>query len=113
MSRQPLREYVAERETVGQSRLRAHLHGLHWNKAPLPPRFHRCWPQTKTIDRQLPTSYRCACGGYSLDGKKWISRNSRRRRGSVTRALARSRQQPEPLGFWDEEEAGSARPVGD
>jgi hypothetical protein len=54
------------------------LGGVMWNKSPLPPRWHRCRPQT----RGWLTGYaeRCACGATRLSpGGPWLERNQTRK----------------------------------
>lgn len=54
------------------------LNGVWWHKAPLPPRLHRCTPQSRAVisDRKVE---RCACGATRLDDGAWFERNSRKR----------------------------------
>ena len=71
--------YQLEPGHTADSRLPSSIDGINWLSAPLPPRVHLCWPQTRYVGRNL-TTLRCPCGGWSRDGKQWISRNSRRKR---------------------------------
>lgn len=50
-----------------------HLDGIDWTEAPIPPRFHRCWPQTSGMGVQ-----RCACGAIGRGFGPWMEKNSRR-----------------------------------
>jgi hypothetical protein len=59
--------------------------GIPWDQAPIPPRWHRCWPQT-TIAHPLAGPAIdigiCACGGVSVGasiGPTWTRKNYRRR----------------------------------
>lgn len=54
--------------------------GVSWLAAPLPRRWHRCWPQTRVWFGLIPFD-RCACGAALTGRGPWISRNSRRRHG--------------------------------
>jgi hypothetical protein len=54
------------------------LGGVDWMDAPLPPRFHRCKPQTRGGVNRFTRVYRCACGGVSMDGRYWDEKNDRR-----------------------------------
>jgi hypothetical protein len=51
----------------------AHLDGVPWTRAPVPPWLHRCWPQSGWGDME-----RCACGGLRMGLRVWIGRNTRR-----------------------------------
>lgn len=55
------------------------LNGVGWRYAPIPPRWHRCAPQT----RGLWDIERCACGAIreNKGSGRWFGRNSRRRHG--------------------------------
>jgi hypothetical protein len=57
-----------------------HLGGVPWWEAPIPWRWHKCFPQTVGW---LTDTYveRCACGAISGHGARgyWMERNSRRR----------------------------------
>jgi hypothetical protein len=82
----PTGEYVAEERPDGQFTLdfMEHLNGVGWWDAPVPPKGHRCYAQTRALAR---TAYvrRCACGAISLDSPPaikhgadhWLERNSR------------------------------------
>lgn len=60
-----------------------HRDGIPWYDAPVPRRWHRCWPQTTGSTRTIARVERCACGATRLDGPghPWIDRNSRRKQG--------------------------------
>lgn len=51
--------------------------GMWWNHATIPPKRHRCKPQT-TVRLTTITVHRCACGARKF-GKfsRWEHRNSR------------------------------------
>jgi hypothetical protein len=53
------------------------LDGVSWHKAPVPRRFHRCRAQTRGFINYFTWLCRCACGGVSYNGRRWIRRNSR------------------------------------
>ena len=57
-----------------------HLDGIPWHEAPLPPRFHRCKPQTKGWVGFSQVN-RCACGAIKDVGTQrgWCEKNSRRK----------------------------------
>lgn len=75
------RNYVIDRSTVRDHRVVASLDGIHWSKAPRPPKRHRCWPQTRLVGRGK-VIYRCPCGGWTISprAKRWVGRNSRKTR---------------------------------
>jgi hypothetical protein len=75
-----------------------HLGGLWWYIAELPPRWHKCYPQSRAWDKRRLRSEprdetgwvrpivpvlieRCACGGVRMGGLigDWMDRNSRHR----------------------------------
>jgi len=49
-----------------------HIDDIPWHKAPVPPRFHKCTPQTSS-----PAALRCACGAIASTFGPWMERNSR------------------------------------
>ena len=53
------------------------LDGIPWYKAPVPPRRHKCWPQTEGwVGFDLVV--RCACGAIARDNDgHWMDRNQR------------------------------------
>jgi hypothetical protein len=53
------------------------LDGIHWTDAPLPPRWHRCKPQTRGYATGEFVQ-RCACGAVWILGG-WTNRNERRK----------------------------------
>jgi hypothetical protein len=59
----------------------AHLDGIPWHEAPLPPKRHACWPQTAGFVRYFTYVERCACGAVNYDclgrDPRWQDRNSR------------------------------------
>ena len=59
-----------------------HLDGVGWFDAPLPPRFHRCRPQTRAWTGYVDRVYRCPCGAISEDGKHWLEKNQTRKNRS-------------------------------
>lgn len=59
-----------------------HVDGVCWYDAPVPAERHRCWSQTIGTG-PTGTVHRCACGGYSPDGRLWIGGNERRRPSEV------------------------------
>lgn len=59
------------------------LDGVSWHEAPIPPRRHRCWPQTAGVIDYFTTVERCACGAINYDAALqgsdyWMRRNERR-----------------------------------
>lgn len=56
-----------------------HLEGVPWHDAPLPRRFHRCWPQTRAWMNYFERIERCACGAGRIDGHSWIHKNETRK----------------------------------
>lgn len=61
------------------------LDGVSWHDAPIPPRWHRCWPQTSGVVNYFTTVERCACGAINFDAARqgsdyWMRRNDRRHR---------------------------------
>jgi len=56
----------------------AHLSGVDWVDAPLPPRRHKCWTQTRGFILG-DVVHRCACGAIRRNHGPWLDRNSRRR----------------------------------
>jgi hypothetical protein len=72
--------WVPDQQAAGHTDAE-HLDGVPWYDAPVPPRFHRCKPQTRGWYK---TSFieRCACGAIRSQGSYgWISKNERRRGG--------------------------------
>lgn len=56
-----------------------HVDRVPWWEAPLPSRWHRCWPQTTGRDHGFGIE-RCPCGAARIEGfNQWLARNSRRR----------------------------------
>lgn len=57
----------------------AHLHGVEWAEAPIPPRRHACTPQSRARFGG-ETVERCACAAIRHDepGFPWMERNRRR-----------------------------------
>jgi len=58
--------------------------GVHFSRAPLPGKHHRCEPWTTTqvtIRGRLVVSDRCACGAIRTNGGPWSGVNSRRENG--------------------------------
>lgn len=72
MSARYIYEYVSSN---GELEI-AHLDGVAWYDAPVPPRLHRCWPQTIGTINYFDTVERCACGGQK-SGRFWLERNTR------------------------------------
>jgi hypothetical protein len=60
-----------------------HVDGVQWLAAPVPPRQHDCWAQTKAFDVfGMLIAERCACGAVRLCDNPyrehpWLERNSR------------------------------------
>jgi hypothetical protein len=58
----------------------AHLDGIPWHAAPVPPRRHTCWTQTEGWTG-LTQVWRCACGAAAMPRRYekvvWIERNTR------------------------------------
>jgi hypothetical protein len=53
--------------------------GIDWAEAPLPPRLHWCFPQTRGYFG-LHYTERCACGAIRLRRRgPWIEKNQTRR----------------------------------
>lgn len=57
----------------------SNLGGVSWCEAPVPPRRHTCWPQTKGYFARSGPVCRCACGAISRGDRDWWDRNTRRR----------------------------------
>lgn len=56
------------------------LDGIVWHQAPVPRRWHRCWPQSRGQYKYTTLIERCPCGAVRLDGARWwIKKNSRRK----------------------------------
>jgi len=53
-----------------------HIDGIDWHHAPAPPKWHRCWAQTRAV-LHFEFVRRCPCGGITFDGKYWLDRNTR------------------------------------
>jgi hypothetical protein len=77
----PKRYVVTLRTDDGSCEIQS-LDGVDWHKAPVPPRRHRCWPQTKAVTDWVNRVHRCACGAIRispfLDDRDWMERNSRK-----------------------------------
>jgi len=72
-------DWVLEEQTIGITDAE-HLNGVPWYKATIPPRWHRCKPQTKGWYRDTTPIQRCACGAIRSPGSYgWISKNERRK----------------------------------
>lgn len=61
----------------------AHLGGVDWHEAPIPPKRHECWAQSWGF-HGLDLIERCACGGinikrHHMEEDVWLERNTRRR----------------------------------
>lgn len=55
-----------------------HRGGIHWNHAALPPRWHRCKPQTRGF-MSGEVIERCACGAARFGpGSPWVNKNETR-----------------------------------
>lgn len=55
-----------------------HLDRVPWNRAPIPPKEHKCVAQTIGKGLVGETIERCACGGMRFDRTSlWIERNTR------------------------------------
>lgn len=52
-----------------------HIDGVSAHDAPVPPRRHTCWAQTRGF-MHMEFIRRCPCGAISLDGKYWMDRNT-------------------------------------
>lgn len=51
-----------------------------WYEAPLPRRWHRCWPWTQGKMRDGRVIQRCACGAIrQVPERHWAFKNDRRR----------------------------------
>lgn len=61
-----------------------HQDGVPWHEAPIPRRLHRCKAQS---DEWFGfTLYqKCACGAVSVNGRRWLDKNSRREAGGWER----------------------------
>lgn len=70
-------DYVLAFESKDGSTLTTHFHGIPWWDAPKPRRFHRCRPQTEGCMNYFTVIQRCACGAISIDGQRWMNRNSK------------------------------------
>lgn len=69
--------YKRKNSPTGNGEWFEHLDGTEWFEVDVPPRWHRCWPQSRAwMHRELVE--RCACGSLRFDGHgPWIDRNSR------------------------------------
>lgn len=56
-----------------------HLDGVAWHEAPVPSRFHHCWPQTRGYVDYLTLIERCACGAIRGSRFGWSERNTRKK----------------------------------
>lgn len=60
-----------------------HFDGIPWYDAPIPRRWHRCKPQSRTCFDAgwagRDAIERCACGAIRYQRGVWIRRNDRRR----------------------------------
>ena len=76
-----------------------HLDGTAWDDAPIPSRWHRCWPQTRMLETGSSETWeKCPCGGVRIDGppiRPWSGRNTRRARTPAEQADHERHQQ------WD------------
>lgn len=55
-----------------------HRDGIRWMDAPIPPRLHRCFVQTRGWSNMFTRVHRCACGAIRMDGGPWLRRNERK-----------------------------------
>jgi hypothetical protein len=56
-----------------------HLDGVKWYEAPVPPRRHKCWAQTKGMLPSGEEVERCACGAVKNPKyRSWLEVNSRK-----------------------------------
>jgi hypothetical protein len=74
--------YILDQEALKWGMSVEHLDGVPWHDAPIPRRWHRCWPQTKGMVSGGMVR-RCACGALQRplwSGRPyWIDRNTRRK----------------------------------
>jgi hypothetical protein len=86
--------------------------GVLWADASLPPRWHRCEPQTR---RWMSLSYteRCACGAIRDRARgPWLDRNQTRKSRAKERREARMpREQVTCLGCGEQYEAAQGTPA--
>jgi hypothetical protein len=71
--------YVHQPGTGGYSGVgpyMCHLDGVSVQDAPIPGRFHRCWPQTWSLVGLSRFVDRCPCGGVRVNGGRWMERNT-------------------------------------
>lgn len=73
-------EYVVIAEGTDSIPMLSALDGVRIKDTPIPPRWHRCWPQTKGISSNFDQLEACACGAVRFTGRPWIKRNTRRKR---------------------------------
>jgi hypothetical protein len=77
-----MRDHYVQDELAKASGLKVwHIDGIPWHDAPLPPRFHWCWAQTRCEEFVgLGTVERCPCGAIRISGTRmWDERNRTRR----------------------------------
>lgn len=77
------------RTPVGSQRP-VHRGGVPWDEAPLPPRWHRCYPHSGVWHHTEMETWleRCPCGGRRIEGRPWTARNSCRDRGFAALEVA-------------------------
>ena len=78
-----------------------HLDGVKWYEAPVPPRKHKCWPQTMGILPSGEDVYRCACGATrNPRWKGWLEVNSRELPEEFKRVTVGDRLDRSKVGWW-------------
>jgi hypothetical protein len=64
-----------------------HKDDLPWWVAPLPPRWHTCFPQTTGWTDWVTYVERCACGAIRSNHGRWYHRNERQEKREVGRKV--------------------------
>lgn len=76
--RPPTGEFVRATLATGPTEV-THLNGVPWYEAPLPPRIHACYAQTRGWVNYFDRIDRCACGAVRRDRGRWMNVNERTR----------------------------------
>lgn len=74
-----MERFEKERQLEDEEEKRNSLNGVPWHEAPLPPRIHKCFVQTRGWIG-FDEVHRCACGAIRNPrfGGHWLERNSSR-----------------------------------
>lgn len=77
-----IKNWVLEYSSDFNETMIYHNDGVSWFDAPLPPKNHKCTPQTKAYMNYFTLVYRCACGATAINEEVptvWIEKNQTRR----------------------------------